>query len=68
MNQRLVKFAELRTRGIVTNRPTLKRWIAREGFPRPMILGANSLAWSEAEVEAWLASRRRGSVADSAAA
>jgi prophage regulatory protein len=33
----------------------------REGnFPQPIQLGPNSVGWIEEEVDAWIASRRRG--------
>jgi predicted DNA-binding transcriptional regulator AlpA len=54
---RLLRFADLKKRNIVTNRPTLHRWIEREGFPPGMMLGENTRAWREADIEAWLASR-----------
>ena len=54
---RLLRFADLKKRGIVLNRPTLYRWIASEGFPPGILLGDNSRAWRESDVEAWLDSR-----------
>jgi predicted DNA-binding transcriptional regulator AlpA len=57
---KLLRFADLKARGIVKNWVTLKRWIAHEGFPAGIQLAANSRAWYEHDVEAWLASRRKG--------
>ena len=37
----------------------LARAIEWYGFPRPIALGANTLAWNLEEVQAWLASRPR---------
>ena len=54
---RLVRFIDLKKRNIVTNRPTLNRWIEKEGFPPGLLLGPNTRAWPESEIEAWLASR-----------
>ena len=54
---RLLRFADLKNRNIISNRPTLARWIEREGFPPGIMLGANTRAWRESDVEAWLASR-----------
>ena len=54
---RLLRFADLKSRNIVKNWPTLLRWIQREGFPSGMLLGPNTRAWREADIEAWLASR-----------
>ena len=53
----LLRFRDLKQRGIVTNHPTLQRWIAREGFPPGMMLGPNTRVWREVDIEAWLASR-----------
>lgn len=54
----LLRFADLKARGIVANWPTLKRWIEREGFPPGLKLGPNTRAWPESEIEEWLAGRR----------
>ena len=54
---RYVRFAGLKARGIVSNHVTLKRWIEKEGFPSGILLGPNTRAWREEDVEAWLASR-----------
>jgi predicted DNA-binding transcriptional regulator AlpA len=54
---RLLRFRDLKARGIVGNHPTLKRWVERQGFPPGRMLGPNTRAWLESEVEAWLASR-----------
>ena len=54
----LLRFADLKARGIVNNWPSLKRWIDREGFPPGRKLAANTRVWTEEEIEAWLASRR----------
>jgi predicted DNA-binding transcriptional regulator AlpA len=56
----LLRFRDLKERGIVSNHVTLTRWIEREGFPPGLLLGPNTRAWREAEVEAWLASRSTG--------
>ena len=56
---RMLRFRDLKARGIVGNRVTLARWIREQHFPGPLQLGANSIAWDERDVESWLASRRR---------
>src|SRR5437667_10984962 len=38
---------------------TLRRWCRASHFPEPLQLGPNCLRWVRADVEAWLASRRR---------
>ncbi len=54
-----LRFPDLKARGIVNNWMTLRRWIEREGFPAGVKLGPNTRAWSESEIEAWLAERRQ---------
>lgn len=53
----LLRFRDLKSRKIVSNHVTLKRWIDKEGFPPGRMLGPNTRVWYEVEVEAWLASR-----------
>ena len=57
MADTLLRYRDLKARGIVNNHMTLKRWIEREGFPRGLMIGPNSRAWHESTVLAWLASR-----------
>ena len=45
-------------RNIVRNWTTLARLINEQEFPAGVRLGAQTRAWEEAEVEAWLESRR----------
>jgi predicted DNA-binding transcriptional regulator AlpA len=54
---KFLKFKDLKERGIVTNRPTLIRWIADEGFPAGVKLGPNVRAWDETSILNWLADR-----------
>jgi len=54
---RYLRYPDLRARGIVSNCMTLRRWIAEHGFPAPVQLGPNSVAWEEPKVEAWLEER-----------
>ena len=56
----LIRFAELKKRGIVTNYPTLNRWIKERDFPPGFMLGPNTRVWREADVDAWLQSRPVG--------
>ncbi len=54
---KLIRFKQLKERGVVTNRVTLGRWIRDQGFPPGFLLGPNSRAWTEDSVDAWLAAR-----------
>jgi hypothetical protein len=55
-----LRFADLKERGIVSNWQTLSRWIEKESFPRGVMLGANTRAWTESEINEWLAGRPQG--------
>jgi predicted DNA-binding transcriptional regulator AlpA len=57
MSTTLLRFADLKARGIVRNWPTLKRLVEVEGFPPGIWLSSNTRAWTEEEIEAWLAAR-----------
>jgi predicted DNA-binding transcriptional regulator AlpA len=52
-----LRFEDLKERGIVKHWLTLRRWIKHAGFPPGILLGPNTRAFPEADVEAWLASR-----------
>jgi predicted DNA-binding transcriptional regulator AlpA len=54
---KLLRFRDLKSRGIVSNPVTLARWQANEGFPSGFMLGPNTRVYRESEVEAWLAAR-----------
>jgi predicted DNA-binding transcriptional regulator AlpA len=54
---KLLRFRELKERGIIPNWPTLRARINRDGFPRGRMIGPNARAWTEDEVDAWIASR-----------
>jgi predicted DNA-binding transcriptional regulator AlpA len=56
---KLLRFADIKARGIVKNWVTLRNWIEREGFPAGFKTGPNTRCWTEAEIEAWLQSRRQ---------
>ena len=55
--QKRLRYRDLKERGVVKNRPTLRNWIRDRGFPPGQLTGPNSRTWGEAEVEAWLTSR-----------
>ena len=51
------RFADLKARGIVTNRPQLNRMISEYGFPAGVMLTPNARAWDNDEISAWLSKR-----------
>jgi len=53
-----LRFSDLKARGIVQNWMTLRRWIQDQGFPPGILLCPNTRAWAEAEIDAWLETRR----------
>ena len=57
---KLIRFADLKSAGVVKNWPQVKRLVEREGFPPGFLLSANTRVWEEDEVAAWVASRRAG--------
>jgi predicted DNA-binding transcriptional regulator AlpA len=59
---KIIRFQDLKTRGIVSNWNTLLRWIEHENFPPGRRLGANTRVWTETEIEDWIASRPVASI------
>jgi len=63
---RILRLKDVQQR-IGVSRPTIYRWLDKTAknhdpmFPRPVSLGANSVGWVEAELDAWLESRIRAS-------
>ena len=57
MGKVLVRFKHLKERRIVENWPTLKRLQDKHNFPLGRLLGDNTRAWTEAEIDAWLDAR-----------
>ncbi len=53
----LLRFSDLKARGVVHNRMSLHNWIKKEGFPPGRLLGPHSRVWTEGEVAEWLAAR-----------
>lgn len=49
-----VRFKDLKARGIVQSWPSLRYKIRNNGFPPGRMLGPNTRAWTEAEIQAWL--------------
>ena len=66
---KFLRFNDLKQRNIVRNWPTLVRLMNQQGFPTGIRIGAQARAWEEAEVEAWLETRRiASSVCDASVA
>lgn len=57
----MLRFRDLQRLEIVNNRVTLARWIASLGFPAPVKLGPNTVAWKAADVKEWLDGRAANS-------
>ena len=56
-SNRLLRFRDLKDRGIVRNRVTLSRWIKSQNFPPGFLIGANTRVWKEGDIDSWLADR-----------
>ena len=54
---KLLRFRDLKERGIINNWPTLRARIDRDGFPPGRMVGPNSRAWTETEIDEWIGSR-----------
>ena len=50
----LLRFKDLQAAGVVSNRHDLARKIDSQGFPQPLELGPNKVAWRESEIDEWL--------------
>jgi prophage regulatory protein len=59
---KFLRYADLKSKGVTFTRVHLNRLEAAGQFPRKVPLGANTVAWIEAEVDDWIAERiaRRG--------
>ena len=53
---RVLRWREFRGR-IGLSRATIWRMVRSGGFPKPVVLGPQSVGWLEREVNAWLATR-----------
>jgi hypothetical protein len=54
---RLLQFKDLQAAGVVRHYQQLRNLIDQEEFPVGRWVGKNTRAWTEAEIEAWLAKR-----------
>jgi hypothetical protein len=53
----LLRFDDLKARGIVGNHAQLARLIKDHGFPAGRWLSRNAHVWTPAEIDSWMASR-----------
>lgn len=53
---RLIRLKEVQHR-VGLGRSTIYRWMAEGKFPKPVQLGGSTVAWSEGEVDRWIAKR-----------
>jgi hypothetical protein len=60
MVSQVMRYADLKARGVVNNRATLSRWIKTHGFPPGFLLGPNSRGWYAHDIECWLSDRSAG--------
>jgi predicted DNA-binding transcriptional regulator AlpA len=54
---RLLRFADLKERGITNSWPQLKRLQTLHNFPLGRMLSPQIRAWTEAEIDKWIDSR-----------
>jgi hypothetical protein len=52
------RFKDLKARGVVPNRPTMKRWQETLGFPLGFLTGKHTRVFDDDEVAAWLEERQ----------
>jgi prophage regulatory protein len=65
IKQKLIRLPEVRQR-VPLSRSMIYLLIQRGEFPKPISLGRRSVAWIEAEIDAWVASRILGNQRDAA--
>jgi predicted DNA-binding transcriptional regulator AlpA len=51
------RYKNLQEKGVVNSRMTLWRMIRDQGFPPGTLISPNVRAWTDDEVDAWLAAR-----------
>jgi hypothetical protein len=60
MSSKRLRYSDLKARGIVKNRMTLRNWILKYGFPPGQLTGPNTRTWGEDEVDQYVATRPTG--------
>lgn len=53
----LLRYRDLKARGIILNWATLSNRIKHDNFPRGRMIGKNTRCWTVLEIETWLDSR-----------
>lgn len=53
----VLRFGDLKAKGLFNNRVTCFRWVKAGLFPAPISLGPNTIGWLSEEVEHWLEER-----------
>ena len=57
MGKVLLRFRHLKERHVVENWVQLKRLVETQDFPPGRLLGPNSRAWTEDEIDSWIDAR-----------
>lgn len=50
-----LRFSDLKKRGIVNNRASLRNRILKHGFPPGRLIGPNTRAWTDEEIDEYTA-------------
>lgn len=53
----LLRFRDLQERRIVASWPQLRNLLRSQNFPPGRMIGVNTRAWTEDEIDAWIESR-----------
>lgn len=61
--KKLLRFADLKERGVVTSWPQLRRLVDNHNFPPGYLLSPGCRVWDPDVIEAWLDMRRQASEA-----
>jgi predicted DNA-binding transcriptional regulator AlpA len=54
---RLLRFPDLKKHNVVRSWPQLKRLQEKHGFPKGRMIGPNTRAWTDEEIDEWVATR-----------
>jgi prophage regulatory protein len=54
--EKLIRAKEL-CQLLSINKSTLWRWRQTQNFPKPIVLGANTVAWKLSTIDAWIKER-----------